>query len=109
MKDLDATERKIITALIDGALENKWRISVSDGEEYTVSRSTDRAAIRAAIGTTDETTLRFTTAREGDEGDEQRHGTIWLVHGNGADVIADCSNRPAILALCAKATGEAAA
>lgn len=107
MKDLNSTERKIITALTDAALAKGWLISVSDGEEWTVSRSTDRKAIRAAIGTTDETTLKFWT-RGLTNGPAIRLGLIWLVHGNAEDVISDSTDNADMQTLCAIGTQAAA-
>jgi hypothetical protein len=105
MKDLAPIERRIITAMIDAALAKQWRISVYDGEEYTVTASTDRKAIRDAIGTTDEGSLKFSSPQG--EGRYKIEGIIFLVHGNHEDVICDCTDNDAMIALCA--IGNAAA
>ena len=105
MQHLDHTERQIITALIDATLAQDLRVSVYDGEEWTLSRSTDRAAIRAAIGTTDETTIAIWTKHPEDGETLARLGNILLIHGNGEDVISDCTDSATICALCDDATG----
>lgn len=104
MKDLNPTERRIIASVIAAALRDGLQISVNDGEETTVSRSTDRAAIADAIGTTDETTLTFWAPKP--DKAATRVGAIWLVHGNEEDVISDCTDVPRITRLCDLATAK---
>lgn len=90
-------ESKIIRRLIRDILAAGCAISVYDGEEYTVTRSRDAAVIIGACATTDETTLTIGN----DAG--VRIGSIWLVHGNGPDVISDYTDSAAIHAMQAGA------
>jgi hypothetical protein len=89
----EGIERQICERLIDDALAASYTISVFEGEDRALEYSTDRAAILAAMASTSDDALTF-----GDiEG--AKIGVVLLVYGNGADVIADCSDCPAIDAL----------
>lgn len=78
-------------ALIPLLLENGRTVSVYDGEEWALKRSTDAAAIFAAMATTDADTLRVR------EADGEHFGTFWLVYGNGpGELIADHSDSAAV-------------
>ena len=78
-------ERKIAKAIVDVALLDGKRVSVFDGEEYTVKRSGDRKAILSALATTECDTLVFR--------DQSGNfvGSICLIWGNGEDLIHDWS------------------
>jgi hypothetical protein len=81
-----AIEQRIARRIIKDALASGYRISVHDGEEYALSRSDHGPTIFAAMFSTDDDRLYFSTA----EG--KRIGWVWLVYGNdGTDVICDCS------------------
>jgi hypothetical protein len=83
MTIIDATqqiERLIINRLIDDILATGSAISVNDGEETVLKNSTDKAAILAAMFSTDEDYL-ITSAPQG--------AWIRLIYGNGVDVISD--------------------
>jgi hypothetical protein len=88
-KHMSATEARIITKLIRRALQQGWTISVYDGEEWALVKSTDFEAITAEIAATDETTLRF---REYGIS----VGSVFLVHGNEDEVISDMSANDAM-------------
>lgn len=75
-------ECKIVKAILKAARDGGYSISINDGEETTVKRSQDWAAILAAMATTEEDWLRL--HREGD-----RTGWVTLVYGNGIDLISD--------------------
>ena len=75
-------ELAICGKLIDDALAAGYEVSVYDGGAYPLLRSTDRAAIIAAMRSTDGDTLIFHNAGA-------RIGWVQLVYGNGHDVIAD--------------------
>ena len=80
-------ERAIAERLITDAIAQGYQVSVSDGEEWTVKRSTDSKAIMAALFSTDEDYIRI--RKEGEEGSI---GQFALIYGNdGWDVIADWS------------------
>lgn len=105
---LSAIEARIIRRILKEASAKGYLVSVSDGDEWTVQRTDHMGEAFAAIGTTDSTTLLFRT-KVGPTGTAERVGQIYLVHGNDEDVIADCTDVPEILHLCAVGTGEGAA
>ena len=90
------TEAKIINKIITSALKNGYSISVFDGEDYSLLRSTTRKEIKAECFATDETTLVFHVISEPFV---TKVGWVWLIHGNGCDVIADYSDNPETEAL----------
>ncbi|MER9205225.1 hypothetical protein [Mesorhizobium sp. M0771] len=89
----NATEKRIISAIIKRALALGFTVSVYDGEEWALKRSTDFEAITAEVHATDETTLRMR--------DETGNmvGSIYLVHGNEDDVICDHTDNERTAAL----------
>jgi len=104
MNGLSHTERKIIRAILDDAAARDLLISVNDGEEWTVTASDNLRLVSGAIGTTDATTLRFRKAALGADGKPETVGSVFLVHGNDCDVIADHSDNPAMADLLARAS-----
>ena len=75
------------TQLVERILAAGFTISVYDGEEYSISKSTDKAAILNAMGETDSDTLLLRHPIGG-------KGTIFLVWGNaddGSDLVSDYS------------------
>jgi len=79
-------ERRVARALVERILSRGCLISVYDGEEFTVARSTSRKAVLDALATTSEDTLHIRDAHGG------RLGWILLVWGNcksGDELIAD--------------------
>lgn len=79
-------ERRMCTALVDACLKRAYVISVSDGEDWPVKRSTDKAAIMAALFSTDEDVIVIRNAA----GDKL--GWFQLIYGNdGWDVVSDSS------------------
>lgn len=89
-----ADEQKIVEALIRKALDKGYTISVFDGVEWALRASTDFEVISAEINATDITQLRFRVAET-----RVRVGDVLLIHGNGEDVVSDCSDVEAILEL----------
>lgn len=85
-------ERRIISALLSDAKGSGLLVSVHDGEEWAVPLTSDYAAARRAFGATGETLLRFASGAA----DALVLGSVWLIHGNGVDVIADYSDNPAM-------------
>ena len=80
-------ERAIAERLVTDAIALGYQVSVNDGEEWTVKRSTDSKAIMAALFSTDEDYIRIRK-----DGEETSVGTFTLIYGNdGWDVIADWS------------------
>lgn len=79
----DETELKIARKLVTQAVEQGYLVSVSDGEETTVTRSNDLETIVGALATTDMDWLTFHTPMG------LRTGAVLLVWGNGTDLISD--------------------
>ena len=87
-KYIKGDERKIIDAILNEAVVKRGlAISVFDGEETVLVASSDLEAITSEIGATEETTLRLRNPLE----NNKLVGNIWLVHGNGYDVVCDHS------------------
>ena len=81
-------EQEIIGKIIDAGLTAGYQFDVHDSEETTLRNSTSKAAIEAALMTTDEDAL-IVRDSEG-----KRLGFISLIYGNGnhgLDVISDYS------------------
>lgn len=77
-------ERKIIAQIVDSAFANGYSISVNDGEETVLKKSTNKTQIMNAIMSTDEDVL-YIHDKAG-----ARLGSVYLIYGNdGHDVIAD--------------------
>jgi hypothetical protein len=79
-------ERRVARALVERILSHGCLISVDDGEEFTLARSTSKKAVLDALATTGEDTLHIRDAHGG------RLGWILLVWGNcetGEELIAD--------------------
>lgn len=77
-------EKTIALALVAAILKRGYRISVNDGEEWVVIRSTSRDEIVSALFSTDEDYIHL----RGENG--EKLGYFYLVYGNdGWDVISD--------------------
>jgi hypothetical protein len=76
-------ERKIYSRIVKDALAGGYEISVFDGEEYPLKRSTSYKKIMDAGFSTDQDALVFFK-------DGNRLGWVSLIYGNsGWDVISD--------------------
>lgn len=95
-KHAHTTEKRIITAILRRALKADYLVSVYDGEEWALKFSSDFEAITAEVHATDTTTLVF---RDANNADKAKVGSVWLVHGNEDDVIANHSDNEAMEAL----------
>lgn len=81
-------EGRICRAIVDKALSEGLTVSVNDGEEWTVRKSSDRDQIIDALMSTDADILSIRHATAVPAG----MGRIWLVYGNeGHEVINDYS------------------
>lgn len=81
-------ERRVATALVDYAKRRGWTISVYDGGEWVVEKSTNYPAVLKALASSDQDILRF-GAEWG------RIGYATLVWGNaedGSELIGDHSD-----------------
>lgn len=87
-------EANVIRPIIQRALDAGYKVSVYDGGEWTVKKSTDRDRIMAALGTTDIDTVRFRDAND------ENIGSMMLVYGNDPEeVVADHTDNPTMEAL----------
>lgn len=78
------TEGKIFRKTVTEAIAAGYTVSLCDGEEWTVKKSTDKTAIIEAAFSTDEDILRLRRA------DGSAIGNLWFIYGNdGYDVISD--------------------
>lgn len=81
-------EQKICRKVIADALATGYSLSVHDGEDITVRRSSDAAEIFGALMTTDEDRLYFHLP----DNETGQNGMVYFVYGNdGFDVICDYS------------------
>ena len=92
-------ERLIVGKIVDDVLAAGAVITVNDGEEDTLSLSSDREAIFAALSSTDEDYL-FVTQVTG------KVSWVRLVWGNDCDVISDYQIRLEALLAGANALAE---
>lgn len=84
-KYLKQSEQQTITKTVDALLAAGFEISVDDGEQITVKRSTDKETILGAMGTTEEDYLRVGRANE------NTFGWVRFVYGN-EDWVAICDH-----------------
>jgi hypothetical protein len=89
---MEPIEEKIIERLVTRALSLNYTISVNDGEEWTVKRSTDQHTIMHALATTGEDILRF-------DMHGKSAGVVQLIYHGDETVICDHSDNEAINAL----------
>jgi hypothetical protein len=85
-----AGEARAARKLVKAALAAGYTISVNDGEEWTVKRSTSAKAIIDALATTDSDRLLLR-----DPADGEAIGSFWLIYGNdpsGDELISDHSD-----------------
>jgi hypothetical protein len=83
---------QVVRTLVAEALKRGFTVSVYDSEEWTLKRSTDKAAIMDALFTTDMDTIKLRRASDGES-----VGNVLLVYGNdGPDVVSDYSCSPEI-------------
>lgn len=97
-----AVEKQIVSRIVKDALALNCTVSVYDGEEWALKRSTKYTEVMGAIMSTDMDTLRF----RNQDGDIV--GSVFLVYGNdGYDVINDYSANAETEALLAGANALA--
>ena len=89
-RDEAAAARKLVAI----ALTKGWSISVNDGDEWVLKRSSDKMAILHAMCSTGEDYLLFRQA------DGTKVGWVFLVWGNSApELVCDYSSNADIDAL----------
>lgn len=91
---MQTSEAAIVQSLVVQALAAGYLLTVFDGEEFTVRKSDDQTTILAALYTTEADLL--IAYRDG-----KRAGSVWLVWGNGQDVISDYSYNQETVSGCA--------
>ena len=101
--DADTCQSLVVAKLVRTILDAGCNITVNDGEEVAISRSTDYDAIIAAMFSTDSDTLIVRDPHAL----KPRLGVILLVYGNGRDVISDNTDNEAINALVQAAAAYA--
>lgn len=80
--DTNTQETLIAQAIVDDALKAGLSVTIFDGEEYMLHKSKERTSILRTMRGTDMDTLTFY-----DNG--ERVGSVWLIYGNGCDLICD--------------------
>lgn len=91
-------DEKSLKQLIAAAVKAGYLVSVWDGEEWAVMRSTDEAAIFDAASGVDEAKLNLWKRSE--VGWAKKAGAMLLVYGNDEEtVVADHTDNPEMLAL----------
>jgi hypothetical protein len=87
-------EQTIALTVAQVLLDAGFSLGVNDGEETTVTHSTDIEAIKKALFTTDEDYLYvYAKDRSANERDKRPDGWVRLIYGNdGWDVISDYSS-----------------
>lgn len=93
-------EAVIARKIVDYALKQGWYVSVYDGGEWALKRSIKREEILDALASTDEDTLRFSDALN------KTVGRMWLIYGNGEDLISDYSDNSAMNTLAEMVESE---
>lgn len=87
-------EKLIVGKLVTDFLAAGFALSVNDGEETTVKRSTDPAVIFPALASTDEDYLIV------HPGNGTKHiGWVRLIWGNDHHIISDFNTKPEIEAI----------
>lgn len=84
--NMTATEARIVDQLLRHAFSLGYLVSVNDGEEWVLKRSTDHNEIIAALASTDSDMLAF---RDPSLGAPDLVGLVWLIWGNDEDLISD--------------------
>lgn len=96
-------ESRIVDEILHRALTIGFEVRVHDGEEWATSWTRGLEGIRQQVAATDETFLHLRMKDENGEiaveNGERLTGAIWLVHGNGGDVVCDYTDKPFINAL----------
>lgn len=88
-------EAAVARRLVRKAIEAGYKLSVNDGEEWTVKGSTDRKAVLEALASTGADTIRVRTMEGAKVGDLN----LIYQNGPGDELIADYSDNPATNAL----------
>jgi hypothetical protein len=87
--DMPRAEKSIIERLLEDVASAGFAVSVHDGVEVVLKKCTDMKTVFEAMYSTGADTLTFF--------DQSGAGVgwVWLIWGNGQDVISDYSDNPA--------------
>jgi len=102
-RHLDRCERAVVGQLVADILAAGLDIAIFDGENWSLPRSREAGAIAGAIAATDESTLVIRDPQARANGRLGLVGSVYLVHGEGADVIADYTDWPGMEPLVERA------
>jgi hypothetical protein len=106
-----AGEARVVRKLVTAAIAAGYCISVSDGDEWTVKRSTSTRVIFDALATTGEDTIRISAADPWQTTGRHGAGSFRLIYDNdpsGEEVIADYTANDVCEALYAAAHSDIA-
>jgi hypothetical protein len=85
-----AIEREVTMRAVEALTAAEYLVSVYDGEEYPLTRSSCVPALMRSVGTVDDEYLEVWTRGTGPHNPPRSKGWIRLVYGNdGYDVISD--------------------
>lgn len=76
-------ELMIVKKTAEALINKGYSVSVNDGEETVLKKSTDVEAIMRHVDSTEEDYFRAF------DFEGKRIGTVWFIYGNGPDVITD--------------------
>lgn len=91
-------EARIVRAIVSDALKLGFSVSVYDGEEFAIERSTDRSKILAECAATDTDHLYFTPV-----GQTKATGMVWIIYGEGETCVTDWTDTPEVNAILKRA------
>jgi hypothetical protein len=97
-----AGEARVVRKLVKAAIAAGYSVSVNDGGEWTVKRSTSTKTIFDALATTGEDTIRISAADPSKTTGWHGAGSFWLIYGNdpsGEELISDHSDNAVCEAL----------
>lgn len=77
--------QKVVIKIISRAIEQGFKISVYDGEEWTLKQSSDFNAVLDALATTDHDVIRLRNSEGG------KVGSVTFVYSNHEDCLSDWS------------------
>lgn len=87
MATMQTMQNQVLRSLIAELLEQGFSLTVDDGEDYPVVKSTDADEVFDALQSVDEEHLRVYK-------NDNLYAIVFLVYGNdGYDVIADCHTK----------------
>ena len=95
----DKHERRIVRRIMEHAEKQGWLVSVNDGENYYIKRVPPSIKLIKDMNITGQDVLLF---RNYDHG--YKIGSVWLVYGNGEDLIVDNTDNDLMAGLCDYAT-----